>query len=202
MIRAGLLLLNELAKAIWQLIFKNYVLKRRREILKQNQIFKNRIVSSGRFDVRLGAESVGVESSGRLVESGGGSPAELRTGAKHQGDERNEFDDGRHWRLSEKTFAGFFTRRPSAANSALLYDVRTFRRRSRDRLRRSASRYAIIQPRLCPHSACCRSDIYRKLSSHWVSKKKLPSHRHSFHLNPTRRSSVVFFFSNKALYLN
>lgn len=143
----------------------------KRNTLKQNQIFKNRIVSTGRPDVRLGAESVGVESSGRLVESGGGSPAELRTGAKHQGDERNEFDDGRHWRLSEKTFAGFSTRRPSAANSALLYDVRTFRRRSRDRLRRSASRYAIIQPRLCPHSACCRSDIYRKLSSYWVSKK-------------------------------
>lgn len=132
-----------------------------------------RFVSTGCAHVWLGFEPLGVKSSGRMAQGGSGTPDGLRpavgstTAAVQQ--QGNEFDDGRHWRLSQKTAARIADGRPAATDSTILHDIRSLRGRGRYRGRRSPSRHAVGQSGFRPHSASGRRHIHRKLPTHRVS---------------------------------
>ena len=149
--------------------------------MKYILFFKNfRIVSSGYSHVRLCFEPLGVESSSWMVESGSGTSDGLRSTPIQQG---NEFNDGRHWRLFEKTSARLFDERPFATDSEILHVVRSVCRRRWNRGRRSTSSHAIGQSAFRTHSISGWRHFHRKLSTHWVRKT-----------SPSRRFLLSFFF--------
>lgn len=137
-----------------------------------NLIFYTRSVSSRHSHVRLCFEPLGVESSSWMAESGSGTSDGLRpvfwatTTTIQQG---NEFNDGRHWRLFEKTSAWIFDGRPFASDSEILHVVRPVCWRRRNCGRRSSTSHAVGQSGFRPHSASGRRYFHRKLPTHRVS---------------------------------